>query len=91
MPKWRDGGFGMLGRVLKGALAGALTLVGGAATLYGVITGLSIASCRPSAPRVCIGPDILPWYWFLPVAAFAGAGLATLAVGLVLYRRAKTR
>jgi len=81
----------MVNRVLKGALAGALSVVGGAATLYGVFMGLSIASCRPSAPRVCIGPDVLPWYWFLPLSAFAVAGLATLAVGLVLYRRAKTR
>lgn len=84
----------MVGRARTGGLAGALSLAGGVAGVYGVIAGLSIALCPPHTPPAagnCIGPDLLPWYWFIPAFAFAGAGFAVLTIGLVLYRRAKIR
>ncbi len=86
-------------RAFWGAVAGALILAGGAIAALGIGSGLTTALCPPYRPvsgngmvaPACIGPDLLPWYWFLLPLAFTGAGVAVLTIGLLIYRRARTR
>lgn len=84
-------------RAFWGAVAGALIFAGGAVTVLGIVSGLSNALCPPYRPvsgngvvaPACVGPDLLPWYWFLLPLAFTVAGVAVLTIGLLVYRRAR--
>ena len=85
----------MADRVRTAALAGALIVAGCAAAAWGSFTVLSIAACPPftSGARIggCVPVDFIPWWGLAFLVAVAVAGVAILAYGIVLYRRAKAR
>ncbi len=76
-------------------LAGALIAVGGLATALGSYALLSTALCPPFTPGTalggCVPVDLVPANGLALMATITVAGVATVAVGFLLYRRAKTR
>ncbi len=85
----------MTDRVRTAALAGALITMGCIVAALGSFALLSAAFCPPlqqGAPAGgCVPAYLIPWYGLVLTAAIAGAGAVVAAVGVILYRRARSQ
>ncbi len=89
-----DEGLEMADRTLTAALAGALIMAGtivAASASFALVSAATCPRVGPSGiPEGCVPAVLIAWYGLVLTAAFAAAGFVTVAVGLMLYRRAKT-